>query len=115
VTYEYHAKLVRVIDGDTVVLDVDLGFHATMRETFRLYGVNCPEMHGATKEAGQAAKAFVEKWFASHPEFVTESFKGRTQDKYGRWLAVIHPTPDRSDDALNEALLTSGHAVEFTG
>ena len=37
--YEYHAQLVKVTDGDTVVLDVDLGFRVTHRSSFRVYFV----------------------------------------------------------------------------
>ena len=61
--YEYHAKVVRVIDGDTLDLDVSLGFYVTQKVRVRLAGVNTPEMHDtdATKRAAaQAAKSFVE-------------------------------------------------------
>jgi len=107
---EYPAKLVRVIDGDTVVLDVDLGFHVTIRETFRLYGVNAPEMRGEDKGAGQAAKAFVEQWFATKTNPVASTYKPRPQDKYGRWLVDVWDSPE-AYTALNDALVAAGHAV----
>lgn len=110
---EYRAKLVRVIDGDTVVLDVDLGFHVTMRETFRLVRVNCPEMSGEEKGAGQAAKAFVEGWFATRAAGGNEwvevwTYKPRAQDKYGRWLASVGWD---GKTTLNDTLVQEGHAA----
>jgi endonuclease YncB( thermonuclease family) len=101
-------KLVRVIDGDTVVLDVDLGFHVTMRETFRLFGVNCPEVHGDTRAAGEVARSFTADWLANHPGFLVRSFKPRPQEKYGRWLADI--TDADGIASLNSALIASGNA-----
>ena len=42
--YTYKARLSRVIDGDTVELNVDLGMSVSVKETFRLYGINAPEI-----------------------------------------------------------------------
>ena len=48
--YEYKATVKRVIDGDSLVLDIDLGFYMFMNETkIRLYGLDTPEMNSVTK------------------------------------------------------------------
>lgn len=108
----YPAQLARVIDGDTVELDFDVGFHVTVRHSVRLFGINCPEMHGESKVAGQLAKAFAEAWFAVQEDgIVAHTIKGRTEDKYGRYLARIYPK--KPGASLNAALLTAGHAVVY--
>lgn len=49
--YRYRAKVKSVYDGDTCTVDIDLGFHITLRDIkVRLYGVDTPELRGGTKE-----------------------------------------------------------------
>lgn len=102
--YQYRATIVRVIDGDTVVADVDLGFHVTHRVTFRLLGIDCPEMNTA---AGKAAKEFVVAWLIGDRTFVFDTHK---TDKYGRYLAKIN---DENNRCLNDTLIIQGHAVGY--
>jgi micrococcal nuclease len=111
--YEYRAKIERVIDGDTVICLIDLGFHCYHRESIRLYGINCPEVHGDTKNKGLQAKAFTEKWVAeaaplSDWPFILQTQKGET---FGRFVADIRRASDLS--WLNKELLSSGNAVEL--
>lgn len=65
--YEYRADTRRVVDGDTVDVDIDLGFNVWLRnERLRLYGIDTPELKGANKAAGLAAKnALIERCAAS--------------------------------------------------
>ena len=58
--YRYRATLRRVIDGDTVDCDVDLGFEIIAVERFRLLGINAPEKRKPTYDAGIAAKQHLE-------------------------------------------------------
>lgn len=112
--YDFPALLVRVIDGDTVELSVDLGYHIYFAHTYRLYGVNCPEMHGPgpIKAAGLAAKDFTQQWFFGHFKFRLVSHKREgDNDKYGRYLAEIFPLDGGT--SLNEDLISSGHAVSY--
>lgn len=105
--WQYKARLVRAVDGDTVDLDVDLGFYLTARIRFRLEGVDTPErgqpgFHEATQ--------FVEDWFATNGgECIVCT---RKTGKYGRWIAqVINPHMD--DETLNELLINTGHGVAY--
>ena len=63
--FTYGAKLVRVVDGDTVDIDIDLGFGVWLKnERIRLYGIDTPESRTrdkVEKKFGKAAKAFVVK------------------------------------------------------
>lgn len=92
--YKYACKLHRVVDGDTLDINLDLGFHVWKRERIRLYGIDTPEIFGpnATEE-GKAAKAFVEQWFADRARqegiLVYESLRYDVKDKYGRGLGTI--------------------------
>jgi micrococcal nuclease len=114
--YIYSAKLIRVVDGDTVDLDVDLGFKVHQEIRTRLYGIDTPEIYGVKKESeefqkGKAASNFVEEWFASlgTNNFIVETIKDQ-KGKYGRYLVRIWSL-DKSKN-LNEDLVASGHATE---
>jgi micrococcal nuclease len=110
--YIRRASLVRVIDGDTVVLDIDLGFGIWRKgQTARILGVNCPEMRGpaAVREAGNAAKMFTMTWFYG-PD-VTVRTEIRDTDAFGRVLVEVW----QGDRSLAADLLAAGHAVAFKG
>lgn len=106
--YFYNAQVTRVIDGDTFEAEVDLGFRLKLGVTVRLYGLNCPELHGATKEAGLAAKARVEQLTAGQ-RILLESWK---LDKYGRSVARVQLPDGRH---LTDVLLAEGHGVAYLG
>ena len=121
--YIYKAELVRVVDGDTVDLAIDLGFDTFRKERFRLYGIDAPEIRF---EAGKAAKAWL--WEALQPleaiyvQTIQLSTKAK-RDKYGRFLAVLYDdlgdidanrpmkTPV-SPASINARMIVEGHAKE---
>ena len=95
--FTYAAKLIEVIDGDTVDLLIDLGFGVHVKERCRLYGIDAPEM---PTEAGKAAKAYLESLIAAATgelfiatRKMTRKPKEKT-DKYGRYLAVLYVGAD---------------------
>ncbi len=103
--YEYAANLVRVVDGDTVILDVSLGFNTWLRSVrFRLARINAPEL---STPAGQEAKA----WLAGL-NFSALRIKSTKQDDYGRWIAELYLGTDPAATInVNDLLVTTGHAV----
>ena len=108
---EYRSQLVRVIDGDTVEMDVDLGFRVSSRLIMRLSGINAPEMRGKSQDAGIAAKAFLSHLItatASSEKWVTVRTIQDKQEKYGRYLAVIVL---EDGTTANAAMVAAGHAV----
>lgn len=108
--YEYKASLIRVVDGDTVWLDIDLGFNVHASFDFRLVGLNAPEMVGSTKTAGVASKNELDRLLSLGPLRVV-SMKS---DKYGRWLATIYvKQPDGTELNVNEELVKGGYAVPY--
>lgn len=107
--YTYGAKIVRWVDGDTVWLDVDLGFRMTGELDMRLLDVNTPERG----QAGYSeAKQFVNELAPEGTEVVIATFKN--PDKYGRWLVQVF-TKDDVAEPINRKLLTAGHAVAYDG
>jgi micrococcal nuclease len=107
--YRFNATVSRWVDGDTVHLDVDLGFSITVRETFRLANINTPETRGETRPAGLAALARARELA---PEGTAVSVEVRkVADKYGRWLALIYTTT--AARSVNDQLVAEGHAVPF--
>lgn len=126
--YRYDGTLVRTVDGDTVVLkltrvftvELDLGFHvktalvhtAAVEQTFRLLGIDTPEVVGETKVAGLAAKAALDKLLQGRALRVT-SFKS---DKYGRWLCTIElPEADGSILNVSDYMIEHGYAKPYSG
>jgi micrococcal nuclease len=105
--YEYNARLIRIVDGDTVWLRVDLGFRTWIESDFRLHGINAPEVHGATREAGLAAAAYLRERLTGK----VLRIESKGLDKYGRWLAIIHA--DGNELSINRLLMDAGHAVPF--
>lgn len=115
--YEYLATPVRVVDGDTVDVAVDLGFRIGMTMRLRLYGINAPEMK---TPAGAPAKAHLADLIESSlvdGRLLIHTQKDRTE-KYGRYLATLFapngPT-DRDGDpiSINDLMVAHGHAVPY--
>lgn len=103
--YDYNAKVIKVIDADTVDMEVDLGFDVGIKTRFRLYGINAPEMN---TDAGKAAKARMMELVQPGMEFEINTIKDK-KDKYGRYLVVIYC----GETSVNEKLIKEGHAVEY--
>lgn len=113
--FEYKAKVLRWIDGDTVDLDVDLGFRVHLEQRARLAGLNTPEIHA--KDDAERAKAIAATMLCNRlafpGSFVTiKSSKPTADDKYGRWLVNI-VIGDGTN--LNQELLSKGLAKPWDG
>jgi len=110
--YNYDAKVKRVVDGDTVYLDVDLGFGVWATLDFRLAGINTPEVVGTQKVAGLAAKEELVRLLGLGTIRIV-SFK---TEKYGRWLASIFvKQADGVELNVNDELVKGGFAVPYSG
>ena len=111
--YEYDCKIVRVVDGDTVDVDIDLGFD-TWRcgERIRLYGIDTPECR--TRDAEEKAAGFLAKEFVEDALHVGGTYRLQTKEKgkFGRYLGTIYLTDDTS---INAALVTEHLAVPYHG
>lgn len=106
--YHYRCEIIRVIDGDTVEIDLDLGLSIHFRVKVRLYGINAPEMN--TRE-GKEAKAYLELLFTETTYWSILTYKDRT-DKYGRYLGTIYPSDESEVQSVNSRMVKAKHAVE---
>ena len=117
-TYWRRARVVRVVDADTLQFVVDLGFYAYAEHRMRLLGVNAPEVHAKDPDERQraaAATAFSTQWLVDHaphcvdPEWPV-SIRTEKADSFGRFLALLECGEGHS---LNQELLDSGHARPY--
>lgn len=107
--YTYKAEVIRWIDGDTVELKVDLGFHTKHQSNFRLHGINAPER--GTPEASVAAD-LAGMLAPVGSTVVVQTFK--SSDKYGRWLGIVYPAKESwTSTSINQILLANNLAVPF--
>jgi len=100
----YKVKVLHIHDGDTFTGDIDLGFDLRITLTFRLLGLNTPEVVGKEKAAGLASKAFLEDIINTAKEVFVKTTK---KEKYGRYLATVFCDGVN----VNEQLLKEGYAV----
>ena len=88
--YSYRVEVVRVLDGDSIEVDIDLGFHITYRAMLRLAGVNAPETRTLDldeKIRGFAVKAELEILLKNAKRITVTTEK---TGKYGRWLGYVY-------------------------
>ena len=101
------AVLLGVVDGDTIDVEIDLGWSTKLKERIRLEWLDTPEIKAAEKTAGLWVKQEVEKFFENYPDLVITSMAydrtGKVRGKYGRTLAVVYRAADRL--CLNKYLI----------
>jgi len=102
--YEYKAKVIKVYDGDTITVLVDLGFKITITETIRFYGLNTPEVRGVERPEGLIARDRLRERILDKD--VTIKTKKDKKGKYGRYIAEIF----LEEENINEWLITEGLA-----
>lgn len=110
--FTYNAKLVRVVDGDTIDVDIDLGFDIHYKARVRLYGINAPESRTRDleeKERGLAAKDRLNQLLDNNVFTIKTSLAGT--GKYGRVLGEIFI----GDKNINNQLIEEGHAIAYFG
>ena len=121
--YEYRATVLKVIDGDTVDVDIDLGFGIVLKdERVRIMGIDTPESRTRDKVEdlfGEAAKARVKELMGESIVLKTQINKNGEdmKGKFGRILGdfkVYHSATD-SWRMLTEILVEEGHAVAYFG
>tara|TARA_R100001129_G_scaffold114327_1_gene79003 strand:- start:3808 stop:4230 length:423 start_codon:yes stop_codon:yes gene_type:complete len=103
--YYRDAELLRVIDGDTFVLSIDLGFGIWVRQHVRLAGLDTPEVRGTERLAGKFVAEKISEWLSGRVSCVLAS-KQFSTGKYGRCLGEIY----FGDLSINQWLLEQGLA-----
>ena len=114
--YHYVARVTRVYDGDTITVDLDLGLGVWRREqTIRLWKVNTPELRGADRPRGLAARDFLRDLILDETILLRTILDKRGDDrtgKFGRLLGeLLKEETDGTLTNINQRLLDQGHAL----
>ena len=111
--FEYPVKVLRVVDGDTVDVDIDLGFGVWMRkQRIRMLGIDTPESRTRDKEEkvyGLAAKAFLKEALKQGPVTLRTVKDGK--GKFGRILGEFVV----NNININEFMIVNYHGVAYHG
>jgi micrococcal nuclease len=111
--YEYVvSQVVKVVDGDTLDVIIDVGFDMMCKERIRINRVDTPESKTTNeleKKLGLDAKQYVESWVEKQKQIRIKTFK---DDKYGRILGELFGD---SGECLNDLLIEHGYAWEYNG
>ena len=115
--YEYHVKKVtNVVDGDTIDVEIDLGFDISFSSRVRLAGIDTPESrttNKAEKVLGLEAKEYVKSKIKDAKEVVIKTEKMDSSEKYGRILGWVFL--DGSKISINVQMIADGYAWGYLG
>jgi micrococcal nuclease len=115
--FEYYVKKVtKVVDGDTIDVEIDLGFDISFSSRVRLAGIDTPESRTADKmekALGLEAKDYLKKQIESAKTVVIKTEKMDSSEKYGRILGWLFL--DGSEVSMNEKMIEDGHAWGYLG
>jgi micrococcal nuclease len=121
--YEYRVEIVKVVDGDTVDVDIDLGFGVWLKkERVRLFGIDTPESRTrdlVEKKHGLAAKNFLVKEMKDADDVILATNKD-AEGKFGRILGTLIGVHNNELDGemrvnINEKMVDYHHAVAYHG
>ncbi len=120
-TNEYDVTVVKVVDGDTVDVDIDLGFGVTLKdERVRIMGIDTPESRTRDKVEdlfGEAAKARLKELMSDGAKLITtenkhgEDMKG----KFGRILGDFKVEYNGEMKTVTKIMEEEGHCVPYFG
>ena len=115
--YEYHVKKVNnVVDGDTIDVEIDLGFDISFSSRVRLAGIDTPESRTSDKmekALGLEAKSYLKNAIDNAKSVVIKTEKMDSSEKYGRILGWVYL--DGSEKSINEQMILDGHAWGYMG
>jgi micrococcal nuclease len=115
--YEYKvSRLYKVVDGDTIEVDIDLGFNVSIHKTVRLAGIDTPESR--TKDAyekkfGLEAKEWLKTKLKDAENIRIRTEKPDSTEKYGRILGWLFRNNDTV--SINETMIQQGYAWSYMG
>ena len=114
---EYYVKKVsKVVDGDTIDVDIDLGFDISFSSRVRLAGIDTPESRTTDKmekALGLESKEYLKKAIDSSKSVVIKTEKMDSSEKYGRILGWVFL--DGSEVSINQKMINEGYAWGYMG
>lgn len=116
--HEYRCVITKVVDGDTVDIDIDLGFGVWLRkQRVRMYGIDTPESRTRDleeKKYGLAAKDFLTDMLNDEAGITLKTHKD-AKGKFGRILGEFWRTTSFADKSINDYMIEKHHAVAYYG
>lgn len=116
--YKYSAYVKDVYDGDTITVDISLGFHVTMTDIkVRMIGINTPEIR--TKDKDEKEKGLATRdWLRERILGKKVLLHTKKRGKFGRWLGMIWELDQDKplfENSYNKQLINEGLAKEYWG
>jgi micrococcal nuclease len=115
--FEYYVKKVsKVVDGDTIDVDIDLGFDISFSSRVRLAGIDTPESRTVDKiekALGLESKEYLKKAIDGSKTVVIKTEKMDSSEKYGRILGWVFL--DGSEVSINQKMIDEGYAWGYLG
>ena len=115
--FEYRIKQVlKVVDGDTIDVDIDLGFSISYSQRLRLAGIDTPESRTTDKfekTLGLESKEYLKSKLKDSKDIVVKTEKPDSSEKYGRILGWVYVNGDTK--SLNEQMIEDGYAWGYMG
>ena len=117
--YEYKCKIVKIVDGDTVDVDLDLGFGVWLRdERVRIMGIDTPESRTSDKVEkifGLAAKERVKHLLGDGATLISKVKGDGNEEMRGKFGRILGDFRTPQGDLLTSRLMKEGHAVAYSG
>jgi micrococcal nuclease len=115
--FEYRVKqVIKVVDGDTIDVDIDLGFSISYSQRLRLAGIDTPESRTTDKlekSLGIESKEYLKSKFKDAKDIVVRTEKPDSSEKYGRILGWVYVNGDSK--SLNDQMIEDGYAWGYMG
>ena len=115
--YEYRIKkITNVVDGDTIDVDIDLGFSISYSQRVRLAGIDTPESRTTDKfekTLGIESKEYLKRSLKDATEIVIKTEKPDSSEKYGRILGWVYVNGNTK--SVNEMMIDDGYAWGYMG
>lgn len=107
-------KVVKIVDGDTIDVVIDLGFDILYKSRVRLFGIDTPESRTrdlTEKKFGLMSKKYLQDRLKNAKKITIKTHKGEETGKFGRILGEIFCDGEN----VNQAMCNEGHAVAYYG
>ena len=115
--FEYRVKQVtKIVDGDTIDVDIDLGFNVSFTQRVRLAGIDTPESRTTDlkeKALGLEVKEYLKHLLENAEDIVIQTEKPDSSEKYGRILGWVYV--DGNTVSLNDMMINDGYAWGYLG
>ena len=107
--YEYRAKVEKIYDGDTITVEIVLGFGVYKTERLRLSGIDAPELRGEQRPYGLVSRDKLRELILGQ-EVIIKTYKDK-KGKYGRYIADIYIDSESGMVCVNDWLVENNLAI----